>query len=97
MRMVMKRPIVAFLSQLLLSIRSRFTRCAWLEAENIFLHQQLIAYTVQVPDVRETEEHRSPVVGTAVWCHRVRLGSSCPRCGGESDRVTEARDSRSMV
>jgi hypothetical protein len=30
----MKQPIVAFLSQLLLAIRSRFTR---LEAENIFL------------------------------------------------------------
>jgi hypothetical protein len=42
MRMVMKRPIVAFLSQLLLAIRSRFTRCARLEAENIFRHQQLI-------------------------------------------------------
>jgi hypothetical protein len=42
MRMVMKRPIVAFLSQLLLAIRSRFTQCARLEAENIFLRQQLI-------------------------------------------------------
>ena len=42
MRMVMKRPINAFLSQLLLAIRSRFTRCARPEAENIFLRQQLI-------------------------------------------------------
>jgi hypothetical protein len=33
--MVMKRPMVAFLSQLLLAIRSRFTRRARLEAENL--------------------------------------------------------------
>ena len=39
--MVMKRPMVAFLSQLLLAIRSRFTRRARLEAENLLLRQQL--------------------------------------------------------
>src|SRR5271169_407944 len=40
--MVMKRPMVAFLTELLLAIRSRFTRRARLEAENLLLRQQLI-------------------------------------------------------
>ena len=40
--MVVKRPMVAFLSQLLLAIRSRFTRRARLEAENLLLRQQLV-------------------------------------------------------
>ena len=40
--MVMKRPMVSFLTQLLLIIRSRFTRRARLEAENLLLRQQLI-------------------------------------------------------
>ena len=38
----MKRPMVAFLTQLLLAVRSRFTRRARLEAENLLLRQQLI-------------------------------------------------------
>jgi transposase InsO family protein len=40
--MVMKRPMIAFLNQLLLAIRSRFTRRARLEAENLLLRQQLV-------------------------------------------------------
>jgi len=36
----MKRPMVAFLTQLLLAIRPRFTRRARLEAENLILRQQ---------------------------------------------------------
>src|SRR6266446_4467116 len=40
--MVMKRPMVAFLSQLLLAIRSQFTRRARLEAENLLLRQRLV-------------------------------------------------------
>ena len=40
--MVMKRPMVAFLTQLLLVIRARFWRRAQLEAENLLLRQQLI-------------------------------------------------------
>ena len=40
--MVMKRPMAAFLTQLLLAIRSRFTRRARLEAENLLLRQQLV-------------------------------------------------------
>jgi hypothetical protein len=39
--MVRKRPMVAFLTQLLLAIRSRLRLCARLEAENLFLRQQL--------------------------------------------------------
>jgi hypothetical protein len=38
----MKRPMVAFLTQLLLVIRSWFARRARLEAENLILRQQLI-------------------------------------------------------
>src|SRR6202049_5070625 len=40
--MVMRRPMAAFLTQLLLAIRSRFWRRAWLEAENLILRQQLL-------------------------------------------------------
>ena len=40
--MVMKRPMVAFLTQLLLAIRSRFSRRVRLEAENLILRQQLV-------------------------------------------------------
>ena len=40
--MIVKRPMVAFLTQLLLAIRSQFTRRAQLEAENLLLRQQLI-------------------------------------------------------
>jgi hypothetical protein len=37
-----KRPMVAFLTQLLLAMRSRFTSRAQLEAENLILRQQLV-------------------------------------------------------
>jgi len=47
--MVMKRPMVAFLSQLLLAIRSRFTSRAWLEAENLLLRQQLVVLRRKSP------------------------------------------------
>jgi hypothetical protein len=45
----MKLPMVAFLTQLLLAIRSRFTRRARLEAENLILRQQLIVLRRQHP------------------------------------------------
>src|SRR6202790_4196850 len=47
--MVMKRPMVAFLTQLLLIIRSRFARRARLEAENLVLRQQLIVLRRKAP------------------------------------------------
>jgi hypothetical protein len=47
--MVMKRPMVAFLTQLLLAIRSRFMRRARLEAENLILRQQLIVLRRKSP------------------------------------------------
>jgi len=47
--MVMKRPMVAFLTQLLLGIRSRFTRRARLEAENLLLRQQLVVLRRKSP------------------------------------------------
>ena len=46
--MVMKRPTVAFLTQLLLAIRSRFARRARLEAENPILRQQLVVATANL-------------------------------------------------
>src|SRR5580692_3590741 len=47
--MVMKRPMVAFLTQLLLAIRSRLTRRARLEAENLILRQQLVVLRRKSP------------------------------------------------
>ena len=47
--MVLKRPMVAFLIQLLLAIRSRFTRRARLEAENLLLRQQLVVLRRKSP------------------------------------------------
>ena len=47
--MVVKRPMVAFLTQLLLAIRSRFTRRARLEAENLLLRQQLVVLRRKLP------------------------------------------------
>src|SRR6202035_386775 len=47
--MAVKRPMVAFLSQLLLAIRSRFTRRARLEAENLILRQQLVVLQRKSP------------------------------------------------
>jgi hypothetical protein len=45
----MKRPMVAFLTQLLLVIRSWFARRARLEAANLILRQQLIVLRRQQP------------------------------------------------
>jgi hypothetical protein len=64
--MVMKRPMVAFVIQLLLAMRSRFTRRARLEAENFILRQQAGSATAQITGARETVEHRSLAVGVPV-------------------------------
>ena len=45
----MKRPMVAFLTQLLLAIRAWFTRRARLEAENLLLRQQLVVLRRKSP------------------------------------------------
>ena len=47
--MVVKRPMVTFLTQLLLAIRSRFTRRARLEAKNLLLRQQLVVLRRKSP------------------------------------------------
>src|SRR4029077_15996147 len=47
--MVMKRPMVAFLTLLLLAIRSRFTKRVRLEAENLILRQQLVVLRRKSP------------------------------------------------
>jgi hypothetical protein len=48
----MKQPIIAFLTQLLLAIRSRFTRRAQLEAENLLLLAQIIVLRRRRPRLR---------------------------------------------
>jgi hypothetical protein len=45
----MKRPMVAFLTQLLLAFRSPLTRRARLEAENLLLRQQLLVLRRKSP------------------------------------------------
>src|ERR1700724_3996339 len=47
--MIVKRPMVTFLTQLLLSVRLRFTRRAGLEAENLLLRQQLVVLRRKSP------------------------------------------------
>src|SRR5271168_412503 len=47
--MTVRRPMVAFFTQLLLAIRSRFSWRARLEAENLVLRQQLIVLRRQHP------------------------------------------------
>src|ERR1700686_1121611 len=47
--MIVKRPMVAFLTQLLLAIRSRLARRARLEAENLLLRQQLVVLRPKSP------------------------------------------------
>jgi len=48
-RRVRKRPMVAFLAQLLLALRSPFSRRARLEAENLVLRQQSVVLRRQHP------------------------------------------------
>ena len=55
--------MVAFLIQLLCAFRSRFTRRARLEAENLLLRQQLVALRRRSPTRVRLWEHRSPAVG----------------------------------
>src|SRR6202451_3161193 len=45
----MKRPMVAFLTQLLSAIPSRFTRRARLEADNLILRQRLVVLRRKSP------------------------------------------------
>ncbi len=47
--MVIKRPMVAFLTHLLLALRSRFSRRARLEVENLILRQQLVVLRRKSP------------------------------------------------
>ncbi len=47
--MVMKRPMPAFVTQLLLAIRSRFAQRARLEAENLILPQQQVVLRRKSP------------------------------------------------
>jgi hypothetical protein len=61
--MVMKRPMVAILTQLLLAIRSRFTRRARLEAENLLLLDDHQAVTPTRPPPRH-QQPKQPIAKT---------------------------------
>ena len=74
--------MVAFLSQLLLAIRSRLTRRARLEAENLLLRQQLIVLRRKSP-TRVRLEHRSLAVGMAVSAVPVAPGRDHHRPAGD--------------
>ena len=66
----MKRPMGAFLTQLLLAIRTRFTRRARLEAENLILRQQLVVLRRKFPArVRLWNTDRRLLV----WLYRLYL------------------------
>ena len=60
--MVMKRPMVAFLTQLLLVLRSWFTRRVRLEAENLILRQQLVGLQHRNQRLADRTDHRLPLV-----------------------------------
>ena len=77
--------MVAFLTQLLLAIRSRFTRRARLEAENLLLRRTARSPTTQVLDARETVEYRSPVVGVALPTVPITSGRDPHRSAGDRD------------
>jgi len=86
----MKRPMVA----LLLAIRSRFTSRARLEAENLILRQQLVA---QVPETRETVEHRSLAIGMVVSTVPVAPGCDHHRSAGDRDPLAPTRFPRLLA
>jgi hypothetical protein len=89
--MVMKRPMVAFLIQLLLAIRSHRARRARLEAENLVLRPAAGRATAQVPEARKTVEHRSLAAGMVVSTVPVAAGRDHHRSAGERDPLAPPR------
>src|SRR5437870_2636162 len=81
--MVMKRPMVAFLTRLLFAFRSPLTRRARLEAENLLLRQQLIILRRKSPTRVRLWEHRSLAVGMAVSAVPVAPGRDHHRPAGD--------------
>jgi hypothetical protein len=78
----MKRAMVAFLTQLLLAIRSRFARLARLEAENLVLRQQLVVLRRKSPAVAERlcrAPYRIDPARGSRPPHRVRRSAVAPR------------------
>src|SRR6266403_456715 len=101
--MVMKRPMVAFLSQMLLAIRSRFTRRARLEAENLLLRQQRVVLRRKSPPrVRLWNIDRLLVVwrdsgGMAVSTVPVAEGRDHHRPAGDRDPLAPTRFPRLLA
>src|ERR1700724_1245067 len=84
--MVMKRPMVAFLIELLASLRSRYSRRAQLEAENVLIRHQLIVLRRRRPGACEPVEPRSPAAGLVVLTVFGPAGRDphCPTKDGDS-------------
>jgi hypothetical protein len=93
----MKQPMVAFLIQLLLAMRSRFTRRARLEAENLLLRQQLVVLRRKSPNARETVQHRSLAVGMAVSTVPVAPGRDHYHPAGDRDPLAPTRFPRLLA
>ena len=77
--------MVAFLTQLLLAIRSPHTLCARLEAENLLLRQQLVVLRRKSPKRFRLWNIRSLAVSVAVSTVPVALGRDHHRPAGERD------------
>ena len=95
--MVMKRGMVAFLIQSLLALRSRFTRRAQIEAENLILRKQLVVLRREIPQARETVEHRPLAVGLALSTVPVVAGRDHDRAAGDCDPLAPARIPRLLA
>ena len=75
----MKRLMVAFLTLLLLAIRSRFTRRARLEAENLILRQQLVVLRRKSPTLLRLWNIDRMLF---VWSYRLYLSMSNSNSSG---------------
>jgi hypothetical protein len=96
-RMVMKRPMVAFLTRLLLAIRSRFMRHARLASEKSASTPTAGGSTAQVPEALETVEHRSRAVGMAVSTLPVAPGRDPHRPAGDGAALAPMRFPRILA
>src|ERR1700719_1629918 len=94
--MVRKRPMVAFLIQLLCAFRSRFTRRARLEAENLLLRQQLVVLRRRFPTrVRLWNIDRLLLI----WLYRLYPSLLCDhhRPAGDRDPLAPTRFPRLLA
>ena len=89
--------MVAFLTQLLLAIRSPHTLCARLEAENLLLRQQLVVLRRKSPKRFRLWNIRSLAVSVAVSTVPVALGRDHHRPAGDGAPLAPARFPRLLA